>query len=180
MTRIGIIFAQTQNGMIGKGHGLPWQMGQVPEDLQRFKRLTMGKRLIIGRKTAQHMPRLPGRDVVVLSRQEGYSAPHGWRVAHTLDAALDGAPDGMVWIAGGREVYQEALDRDLVHLICLSRVHACLQGDTSAPSINRALFQLTRAVRIRAPRRPHPKYGQQYGHTFEVWQRHGFVTFTPF
>jgi dihydrofolate reductase len=91
------VVAMDRNGAIGKGGALPWSL---PEDLQRFKRLTMGKPMVMGRKTYTSIGRpLPGRRNIVLTRDQSFTAP-GIEVVHSLDAALEGL-DGEVSVIGG-------------------------------------------------------------------------------
>jgi dihydrofolate reductase len=95
------VVAMDRNGAIGKGGALPWSL---PEDLQRFKRLTMGKPMVMGRKTYTSIGRpLPGRRNIVLTRDQSFTAP-GIEVVHSLDAALEGL-DGEVSVIGGGEIF---------------------------------------------------------------------------
>jgi dihydrofolate reductase len=103
---IAIIAAVARNGAIGAGGGLPWRLSS---DLRRFKALTLGKPLVMGRKTFESVGRpLPGRRVVVLTRDPGWTRPEV-EVAHSLDAALAlvaGAQE--IMIGGGGEIYRQA------------------------------------------------------------------------
>ncbi|MGV0834771.1 dihydrofolate reductase [Mycolicibacterium thermoresistibile] len=103
---LGLIWAQSTSGVIGRDGGLPWQL---PEDLARFKDITMGHTVVMGRRTWESLPAkvrpLPGRDNVVLSRQSGYVAD-GATVVHTLEDAL---ADGETWVIGGEEIFGLAL-----------------------------------------------------------------------
>lgn len=102
---IGLVWAQAHGGVIGRDGGLPWHL---PEDLARFKQLTMGYTVVMGRTTWESLPDsvrpLPGRRNVVLTRDPSWSAP-GAEVAHDLESALVGD----VWVIGGASVYREAL-----------------------------------------------------------------------
>ena len=104
---VGLVWAQAANGVIGVDGGLPWQL---PEDLARFKELTLGSTVVMGRATWESLPPavrpLPGRRNVVLTRQPGWQAP-GAVVARSLAEALD--QPGDVWVIGGASVYREAL-----------------------------------------------------------------------
>ncbi|MEA2694283.1 MAG: dihydrofolate reductase, partial [Acidobacteriota bacterium] len=116
------------NRVIGDGNRLPWRL---PEDLARFKRLTMGGTLILGRKTYESIGRpLPGRKTVVVSRQPGY-APEGVLVARSIEEALERAGEGNVWIAGGAEIYRQALDK--AERLYLTRIEAEVPGDAFFP-----------------------------------------------
>ncbi len=106
MTPVGLIWAQSTSGVIGRDGGIPWQ---VPEDLTRFKDITMGHTVVMGRRTWESLPSavrpLPGRQNVVLSRQADYSAD-GANVVGGLDEILGG---GEIWVIGGEEVFGHAL-----------------------------------------------------------------------
>jgi dihydrofolate reductase len=120
---------------IGKDGKIPWK---CPADMARFKALTMGKPLIMGRRTYESIGRpLPGRRMVVLSRQLGYTAP-GCEVAGSLAEALEllrGA--GEVFVGGGAAVYQEALPlASRVYLTLIYGQHGC---DTSWPGVTEVL-----------------------------------------
>ncbi|BBY36188.1 dihydrofolate reductase [Mycobacterium mantenii] len=113
MTRtagVGLVWAQSTSGVIGRGGDIPWK---VPEDLSRFKEVTMGHPVIMGRRTWDSLPAkvrpLPGRRNLVLSRDAGFVA-EGARVVGSLEDALaDGAGGPEVWVIGGEQVYLLAL-----------------------------------------------------------------------
>lgn len=130
MTRVSIIVATDDRGGIGRDGQLPWRL---PEDLQRFKRITMGKPIVMGRRTWESIGRaLPGRHNIVISRQPGLAAP-GATVARSLDAALLAAGDvPEVCVIGGGEIYRLALP--LAEEIHLTRVHALVDADTFFPA----------------------------------------------
>jgi len=101
--RVLFIVARATNGCIAKDGDVPWA---ISEDLKRFKRLTMGKPMIMGRKTFESLPGLlPGRRHIVLTRQQGWQAD-GAEVAHSPDAALGLAGDGDISVIGGAEIWQ--------------------------------------------------------------------------
>jgi dihydrofolate reductase len=108
MTGVGLIWAQSTSGIIGRGGGIPWQL---PEDVARFKQLTMGHTVVMGRRTWESLPAkvrpLPGRRNVVLTRQTGYVA-EGAEVVRTLEQAL-ADPDS--WVIGGEQLYALAMPR---------------------------------------------------------------------
>lgn len=110
MTDLGLIWAQSTSGIIGRGGDIPWR---VPEDLIRFKELTMGHTVVMGRRTWESLPTkvrpLPGRKNVVLSRRGDFIAD-GAQVVGSLEAALaecEGEP--RTWVIGGEQVYLLAL-----------------------------------------------------------------------
>ena len=123
------ILARAANGAIGLGGALPWR---IPADLRRFKALTMGKPMIMGRKTFESLGRpLPGRRHIVLTRSRGWEA-EGAEVAHDVDEALDLASNSDVTVVGGAEVYRLMLPRTT--RIELTEVHAEVLGDTFVAS----------------------------------------------
>lgn len=103
---VALIWAQSTSGVIGRDGGIPWH---VPEDLARFKDLTMGHTVVMGRRTWESLPPkfrpLPGRRNVVVSRNPDYRA-EGAEVVSSIDDALG---DAQVWVIGGAEVYHLAL-----------------------------------------------------------------------
>jgi dihydrofolate reductase len=130
---IAIIAAVAQNGAIGAGGGLPWRLSS---DLKRFKALTMGKPLIMGRKTFESVGRpLPGRRVIVVTRNAGWAHP-GVEVARGLDEALAmAAGSEEIMIGGGGEIYALALPR--ADRLYLTEVDAAPAADVLFPPINR-------------------------------------------
>ena len=126
-----VIAAVAANGVIGRDNGLPWWL---PADLRRFKALTMGHAIIVGRRTWESIGRpLPGRRMIVLTGQEGWTAP-GVEVAHSLDEALELAGDDTAFVAGGEAVYRAALPR--ADVLELTRVHADVEGDARFPAFD--------------------------------------------
>lgn len=127
--RISIIVAVAENGVIGRHGDLPWRL---PDDLRRFKELTMGKPVIMGRRTWESLGRpLPGRRNIVVSRTPAFAAA-GAEVAHTLPDALQRAADEPdVFVIGGAQLYAEALT--LAHRLYVTRVHATVEGDVFFP-----------------------------------------------
>ncbi|WP_267396106.1 MULTISPECIES: dihydrofolate reductase [unclassified Sphingomonas] len=125
---ITFILARADNGVIGRDGQLPWRL---PADLKRFKALTMGRPMVMGRKTFDSFPApLPGRRHIVLTRDAGWSAA-GAEVAPSPDAALALAgPDAAV--IGGAEIYALLLDR--AERIELTEVHASPDGDAVVPA----------------------------------------------
>ena len=131
MPLVSIIVATDERGAIGRDGGLPWRL---PDDLRRFKAMTMGKPIVMGRKTWDSIGKpLPGRHSIVITRQAGFGVP-GVTVAASLDEALRAAGDvPEVCIIGGAEIYRLALPRaDLIHL---TRVHAVVDADTYFPEL---------------------------------------------
>jgi dihydrofolate reductase len=121
-----MVVAVADNHVIGQADSLPWKLSS---DLQRFKRLTMGHALLMGRRTYESIGRLlPGRTTIILSRQSNYSVP-GALVAPNLDEALKCLPTGVTpFVVGGAEIYRSAWPR--VGVLHVTRVRAQVPGDT--------------------------------------------------
>ncbi|OGA27768.1 MAG: hypothetical protein A3F77_03870 [Betaproteobacteria bacterium RIFCSPLOWO2_12_FULL_67_28] len=134
-----LIAAVAANGVIGAGHGLPWQL---PEDLRHFRRMTQGHAVIMGRKTWDSIGRpLPGRRNIVVTRQAGYSAP-GASVAPSLPAALALCADqAIAFVIGGSELYRAALP--LADALLLTEIQRDYAGDTRFPEFDRRQWQET-------------------------------------
>src|ERR1700744_6014392 len=113
MSELGLIWAQSTSGVIGRSGGIPWQL---PEDLIHFKALTMGHTVVMGRRTWESLPArvrpLPGRRNVVMSRRNGFVAD-GAEGVDSLDTALAGfagsEAESQTWVIGGGQIYSLAL-----------------------------------------------------------------------
>lgn len=152
--KLTLVVAVSENGVIGREGGLPWRLS---DDLRRFKRLTMGACMIMGRKTYDSIGRpLPGRRSLVLTRQpaqesvpESESSNVGVRFVPTLDAALEVAAKAglrldVAFVVGGAEVYRLALPR--ADRVQLTRVHAIVEGDTTFPDLDPTQWELIDAT----------------------------------
>jgi dihydrofolate reductase len=133
MVNLGLIFAQTRNGVIGRAGQMPWHL---PEDLAHFKRVTMGQPVIMGRKTWDSIPErfrpLPGRDNWVITRQPHWQAD-GALVAHSLPEALQRMDQQTTaWVMGGGEIYAQALPW-ANHAVVTEIDLVVHDGDTFAP-----------------------------------------------
>jgi dihydrofolate reductase len=131
-SRISIIVAMARNRVIGVANQLPWRL---PADLKHFRSLTMGHHIVMGRKTYQSIGRpLPGRTMVIVSRNPAYTAP-GCIVSASIDQALAlAAGDNEVFVIGGAQLYQQALGR--ARRICLTEVAADIAGDVFFPELD--------------------------------------------
>jgi len=129
--KVCFIAAMAENRVIGRHGGIPWDL---PEDRRRFRELTWGHPVIMGRKTFESIGHpLPGRENIVLTRQRGYR-PEGCLVAHDLESALEACPgSGEIFICGGAEIFREALPR--ADRIYLTIVHIETEGDTYFPDV---------------------------------------------
>ncbi len=136
---ISLIVAVAENGVIGRDSGMPWHL---PDDLKRFKSLTMGKPMLMGRKTFDSIGKpLPGRTSLVLTRSRNWSAA-GAVVVHSLDEAVERAGDvPELIVVGGAEVYRLALPG--ARRIYLTRVLASIEGDTVFPPLDEAAWHET-------------------------------------
>lgn len=137
--KLALIWAMSRNRVIGRNNALPWHLS---EDLKYFKRITMGKPVIMGRKTWESIGRpLPGRTNIVITRNADYVVPEGVQVVNSLDAAIDlsekiclinGIDEAIVM--GGAEIYAQALPK--ADRLYLTQVHADVHGDAFFPEIN--------------------------------------------
>lgn len=130
---VGLVWAQSRDGVIGVGGKLPWHL---PEDLARFKALTTGATVVMGRATWESLPAavrpLPGRRNVVLSRSPGFAAPGAFVVPSPEDALA--AAEGAVWVIGGAQVYAALLP--YAGRAVVTEVDVEVAGDTWAPSLD--------------------------------------------
>jgi dihydrofolate reductase len=134
--QVMLVVAVAENGVIGHKGGLPWR---IPEDLQRFKALTLGKPCIMGRKTWESLPRkpLPGRTNIVVTRDAGFRAEGVCRASdfeHALQIAAEGDPPEIA-VIGGEKIFEAAVPR--ARRIYLTEVAGRPDGDAHMPPINR-------------------------------------------
>ncbi len=143
MTLISLVYARSRNGVIGADGGLPWH---IPSDLKRFKATTLGKPIVMGRKTWESLPRkpLPERLNIVLTRRRDFAA-EGALLVHDVGQALQAAGDvPEVCVIGGGEIY--ALFFDRAARIYETVVDLDVAGDTYAPELDPAEWQETDLV----------------------------------
>lgn len=164
---IVLVVAVAANGVIGRDGDLPWRL---PSDLKRFKQLTLGRPVVMGRKTWASIGRpLPGRPNIVVTRNPDFSAP-GAEVVASLEAGLAAArreADALgvdeICVIGGGDIYRQVFDRaDILHV---THVEAEVEGDTRFPAIDPALFE--KVVEEPIPR------GEKDSHAmhFVTWRR---------
>lgn len=131
--QLSIIVAMDRNRVIGKGDTLPWH---ISSDLQHFKKITMGKPIVMGRKTHESIGRpLPGRENIILTHDKTYQAK-GCTVLNSMDEIFEHCKDSEeVMITGGAEIYKLSLER--VSHLYLTEVHTEIEGDTYFPEFDR-------------------------------------------
>jgi dihydrofolate reductase len=168
--RIILIVAVAENGVIGRDCDMPWRLST---DMKRFKSLTMGKPLVMGRKTFISVGErpLPGRPHIIVSRNADYR-PDGVRVATSLEEALELAKNTArelgvdeIFVAGGGEIYRQAMP--LADLLYITHIEARIDGDTFFPAIDPALFEKTEEVPAPAGEK------DNYSVRFTTYRRYG-------
>ena len=150
--KISMVVAMDTKGVIGRDNELPWHL---PADLQHFKRTTMGKPILMGRKTHESIGRpLPGRTNIVITRDNGYRAA-GCVVVNSIDAALEAAGEqDEIMVIGGAEFYRQVLPR--TDTIYLTRIHESFDGDTRFPELNTADWrEVERNDQVADAKNPH-------------------------
>ncbi|HEY6125092.1 MAG TPA: type 3 dihydrofolate reductase [Steroidobacteraceae bacterium] len=158
---ITLIVAVADNGVIGRDNALPWHL---PEDLKRFKRLTMGKPMIMGRKTFESIGKpLPGRLNIVVTRDTNYQR-EGVAVVHGAEAAIAAAVNAPeVMVIGGADLFRLFLP--MAGRVHLTRVHAEIHGNVMWPALDNRQWEVIEAERHEADER------HAHAMTFEVWEK---------
>jgi dihydrofolate reductase len=158
---ITLIVAAADNGTIGRDNRLPWHL---PDDLKRFKQLTLGKPMVMGRKTFESIGKpLPGRQNIVVTRDANYRRD-GVTVVHDVDAAVRAAGDATeIMVIGGAELFRLFLPRaGRVHL---TRVHGDVAGDIRWPDLDTHIWRVVASEAHPADER------HAWPMTFEVWEK---------
>lgn len=138
---VTLVVAMGRNRVIGHDGGMPWHL---PADLAHFKSVTMGKPIIMGRRTYESIGRaLPGRENVVITRNAAFEA-EGCTVVHSLEEAL-AEREGELMVIGGGQLYREALP--LATRIHLTEIDAAPEGDTTFPALGEAWREVSREQR---------------------------------
>lgn len=145
--QVNMIFARATNGVIGNNNQLPWHL---PEDLVRFKRLTTGWPVIMGRKTWDSLPPrfrpLPGRTNIVVTRQPGWEAP-GASVAHSMENAIEQCGNvAQAWVIGGAQIYAAA--EPLADRIEVTAIAQNFAGDAFAPVLGAQWIEAARETHV--------------------------------
>lgn len=155
------IVAMAENRAIGYRNGLPWHLST---DLKRLKAITMGHHLIMGRKTWDSVGKpLPGRTIIVVTRQRGFVAEGVVVVSSTDEAFLAAADDPEILVLGGAQIFEQTLSQ--LDRIYLSLVHAVVKGDTFFPDLDLSQWIVTSEELVPAGPR------DDYAHTFRVLDR---------
>jgi len=160
---LSIIVAASENNVIGVNNHLPWHL---PVDMKYFKDMTMGKPIVMGRKSFEELGRvLPGRPNIMITRQSDYTA-EGLYVVPSLEAGIEKAKTfgtEEIFITGGGEIFKMALP--IIDRLYLTRVHAEVSGDTYFPEFDPRGWKLVKNER-------HEKDEKHaYALTFQVWER---------
>ncbi|MGY8771410.1 MAG: dihydrofolate reductase [Pirellulales bacterium] len=160
--KISLIVAQSENRVIGRNGDMPWRLSS---DLKRFKSITMGHHIVMGRKTYESIGRLlPGRTTVIITRQADYQV-EGAVIADSLESAITkAAGDDELFIVGGGQIYASSLTQ--ANKIYQTRVHTEINdGDTFFPEVDWTHWNKIHSEDIAADEK------NDFETTFEVWQR---------
>jgi dihydrofolate reductase len=161
--KLSIIVAVAESGVIGRDNDLPWYL---PADLKRFKQLTMGHHLLMGRKTFEAIGRaLPGRTTVVITRGDP-TLPEGVQRAGSLEEALAkaaAAGEDEAFVAGGAQIYTLALPR--ADRLYLTKIHAAIEGDTRLPELTESEWHLL------SQEDHEPEGKNEYSYSFLTYER---------
>lgn len=165
---VSLIVAVAENRVIGKDNDLIWYL---PKDLKYFKDTTAEHTVIMGRRNYHSIPEkyrpLPNRDNVVVTHQEGFEAPD-CKVVNSVEEALDYARsqnDSEPFIIGGGQIYQYALDQDLVDRMYITEVHHSFEGDTYFPKVDTTKWELVSSEDVA------PDHRHKYAFSFNVWEK---------
>ena len=133
-----LIAAASENNALGKDNDLVWHL---PDDFKRFKALTSGHYIIMGRKTFESFPKpLPNRTHVIITRQNDYEAPEGCIVVNSLKKAIEVCPENEeVFIIGGGQIYKQSIE--IADKIELTRVHTIVEADAFFPEIDETVWE---------------------------------------
>ncbi len=161
---LAYVWAEDENRLIGKGNGLPWRL---PADVQFFKKVTMRGDMVTGRKTYESIPNrpLPGRENIVLTRNEEYEAP-GATVVHTIDEVLEieKNTDNTLYIIGGATLFEQFEDE--VDELYRTVIHDTFEGDQWFPEdFDYSRFELVKSEEGVVDEK------NIYPHTYELWRR---------
>jgi len=158
-----LIYAVSENGIIGRDNTIPWRLSA---DLRRFKKLTSGHTIIMGRKTHESLRKaLPKRRNIVISRNHSFQA-EGCEVVHSLEQALAiSATDSKCFLIGGASLFQESIDKGYAQFVYETLVHAEVEGDVSIQTLDESLWQLVEIDAQQADDK------NEFAYTYRNWQR---------
>ena len=141
MKQLTIIAAAGENNALVINNDLPWHL---PDDFKRFKALTTGHKIIMGRKTLESFPKaLPNREHIVITRDKAYTAKFPCILVHSITDAIALADDtNQAFIIGGGEIYKQAME--FATTIELTRIHASFEADTFFPEIDESIWALVK------------------------------------
>lgn len=162
MKRLIIIAAAGENNALGKDNDLPWHL---PDDFKRFKSLTSGHKIIMGRKTLESFPKaLPNREHIAITRDKGYEPKFPCKIVHSLEEALALVnANETAFIIGGGEIYRQSIA--IATEIELTRIHASFDADAFFPEIDESVWKLTKEEH-------HPKDDKhEYSFTYLTYTR---------
>lgn len=168
--KLAIVVAMAENRAIGIENGLPWHL---PEDLKRFKQITMGHPMIMGRLTFESIGKaLPGRKTIVVTRDKSWYAPENVAVVYSLDDAIACAKSeadklnvDTAMIVGGANIYEQMLD--LCQNLYVTEVHTCVTGDAFFPVINSSDWYETSREKLQS------NASDLLGYSFVEYQKSG-------
>ncbi len=134
-----LIAAASENNALGKDNDLVWHL---PDDFKRFKTLTSGHFIIMGRKTFESFPKpLPNRTHVIITRQNDYEVPEGCIVVNSLKKAVEVCPENEeIFIIGGGQIYKQSIE--IADKIELTRVHTTVEADAFFPEIDEDVWEV--------------------------------------
>ena len=157
---IVLIAAVSDNGVIGRDGDMPWHL---PDDLKRFKSITMGHPIVMGRRTWESIGRpLPGRTNIIMTRNRAFAAGDA-SVAHSISEVVEYCNDGTIMVIGGGEIYRMFLS--IADRVELTRVHTTLDGDTTFPELVESDWLCNESTSHKTDDR------HAYAMTFESWSR---------
>lgn len=161
---VSIIVAASENNVIGIHNHLPWHL---PVDMKYFKDTTMGKPIVMGRKSFEELGKvLPGRPNIMITRQEGYTSP-GLIVVPSLEAGIEKAKTfgtDELFVTGGGEIFKMAIEKEIIDRIYLTRVHAEVEGDTFFPAFDQSKWVKVKDELYEKDER------HKYSMSFQVWE----------
>ena len=159
---VSLIVAMSENDVIGRGGEMPWHLSA---DLKRFKRITMGHHIVMGRRTFESIGRiLPGRTTIVLTTNTDFKADGALIVSSFVEALELAKSDNEVFVVGGGEIYRLALP--VVSKVYLTRVHTIVDdGDTTFPALQWDSWELIQSETGQADEK------NDFDYTFETYER---------